>query len=307
MRFELPFRGGVVGRFFVKKEARQFHIRRLGDFDVAVAALYHADFDLFQALHQAGFIGAGKTVFAGQLEGFFQETETKNLGRLREHQVLPGQRGTDFILMYALHGVDRNDADDGCAGNGRFGDDLFDQRRFDEGADGVVHGNEFGIGGECCQRILHRLLTAIATGDEAHGFDGVFLEDQTAGPVEILGAQSDDNFRNGVALQELADGVNEDRRAVQQHELLAADAGFLPAHARAEAGGREDDGDFHKRSLILAYITQTEVCATVRRRYRWRGRRRVRGRGCDPSHALRGCVRQSGRRSFFRRWFAARW
>ena len=28
----------------------------------------------------------------------------------------------------------------------------------------------------------------------------MFLEDQTAGPIEILGAQSDDNLRYGVAL-----------------------------------------------------------------------------------------------------------
>src|SRR5712691_8568351 len=41
--------------------------------------------------------------------------------------------------------------------------------------------------------------------------------------------------------------MHQDRRALQQHELLAAGAGFFPAHARSQTRGRQNDGDFHGR------------------------------------------------------------
>src|SRR5579864_5302143 len=61
----LGSRGRLARHFFGQEQARQFHVGRLGDFDVAIAALHYMDVGLFQALHQAGFVGAAESVYAG--------------------------------------------------------------------------------------------------------------------------------------------------------------------------------------------------------------------------------------------------
>ena len=66
------------------------------------------------------------------------------------------------------------------------------------------------------------------------GFCGMFLMNQAARPIDILGAQRHHDLGDGGAAQELADGMDQDGRAFKQHELFAAGAGFLPAHARAQ-------------------------------------------------------------------------
>ena len=74
-------------------------------------------------------------------------------------------------------------------------------------------------------------ISVTVDGTGAH-FDYVLLLNQAARPLQILAAQSDDDFRNRSALCELARGMHQDRSAFQQHELLAAGAGFFAAHAR---------------------------------------------------------------------------
>src|SRR5665213_2671131 len=73
------------------------------------------------------------------------------------------------------------------------------------------------------------------------------LLDQISRPFQILAAQGDNDLSDRRAVGELAGGVHQNRRAFQQHELLAAGARLFPAHARSQARGGKDDGDFHGR------------------------------------------------------------
>src|ERR1700761_7992164 len=67
-------------------------------------------------------------------------------------------------------------------------------------------------------------------------------------PVEIFGAKSHHDFRDLLGADKFSDGVDEDRRAIQQHELLSAGAFFFgraSPHARTQPGRGNDDGNFH--------------------------------------------------------------
>ena len=114
-----------------------------------------------------------------------------------------------------------------AAGNGRFRNHLFYERRLDERTHGIVNSDEVRIGGERGERVFDRLLTAVAAFDKSHWFYGVFLQDESASPIEIVGAQGDYNLRHGFTLQKFTDGVDEDWCAFKQHELLAAGSGGL--------------------------------------------------------------------------------
>ena len=67
---------------------------------------------------------------------------------------------------------------------------------------------------------------------------------------EIVVPQGDYDFGHLGRREELADSVDENRGAVEQHELLAARAGLFrlaAAHTDAESGSGEDDRYFHSR------------------------------------------------------------
>jgi len=59
------------------------------------------------------------------------------------------------------------------------------------------------------------------------------LMQQAARPIEIFGAQRDHDFAHRRAHQEFTNGVDQNGRAFESHELLAAYARFFAPHARA--------------------------------------------------------------------------
>src|SRR5258706_8205110 len=119
----------------------------------------------------------------------------------------------------------------------------------------------------------------------------MILMNQPARPIQILVPQRDHDFGHRRAVQELTNSVEQDGRAVQQHELLAAGAGFLPAHARPQARGREYDGDFHDRSTIVNRKRGQEPAGACSRK----GRSGRSLSGSAPSLLCTECTRSSKR------------
>src|SRR5487761_2140719 len=169
--------------------------------------------------------------------------------------MLPGKGRADLILVNALDRVHWDNAGDGRAGLRRLGDHLLDKHGIDKRPHGVMDGHQIRIRRERREGVFHRLLATVTAFDKSYSFHRVVLENQAARPVQILGAERHDNLGNGVTLQKFTDSVNQNGRAVQQHELFAAGAGFFTAHARAEPCRWQDDGDFHNGVFILTYTS----------------------------------------------------
>jgi len=113
---------------------------------------------------------------------------------------------------------------------------------------GIMHGNQRNVDADGDERVFDGLLAAVSAFDNADGFVRVLLMDQSASPFHIFGPERYHDFGDGGAVQELADGVDQDRRAFEKHELLAAGTSLFAPHAGSEAGGGEDDGDIHGRT-----------------------------------------------------------
>ena len=95
---------------FGQKQPRQFHVGRPGDLDVAVAALHHAHFHLFQALHQAGFVGAGEAVARARSR---RRASADRSGTPAESAPAPDARAAawrESCSLHPLHRVHRHDA-----------------------------------------------------------------------------------------------------------------------------------------------------------------------------------------------------
>ena len=154
------------------------------------------------------------------------------------------------IFVNALDGVYRHDTGDRRSGPRRFCDHFLHQFRMDERPYRVMYRNQFRVRSERRQRMLHRFLAALATLDESHGFlrmvlVHVLLMNQPLRPIQVFPTQRDHDFADRRAAQEFSDGVDENRRALKRHELLAAHAGLLAPHARAEPRSGQDNGYFH--------------------------------------------------------------
>ena len=162
--------------------------------------------------------------------------------------MLARQSGADLGLVglrasHLLDGVHRNDAHDGGTGFGGFVDHLVDGFQIDERAHGIVHGHQRGIGIERGQRILDGLLAGVPAFHHAHRLAVDFALEQLRDPLEILGrAARRRSHRTRAERGELADGVQQDGRAIEQHELLPAGARFLaevrPMRVPSPAAGR---------------------------------------------------------------------
>ena len=92
----------------------------------------------------------------------------------------------------------------------------------------------------------------------------MLLLNQTTRPIQILAAQGHDNFRNRRAMSEFTRGVHQDRRTLQQHELLAAGAGFFPAHACSQPRGRKNNGYLHGRVYDCNWWDGLRPCSGYR-------------------------------------------
>src|ERR1700747_1711847 len=76
-----------LAAFEIEVEAGEFHVGRLGDFDVAFGTVNDVDV-VAKAFDETGFVGGVDTVGGGFGESFFQEFDMKDLRRLREDDAL---------------------------------------------------------------------------------------------------------------------------------------------------------------------------------------------------------------------------
>ena len=151
--------------------------------------------------------------------------------------------------MYLFHSIDGNDADNGGAGFLGFANDFFDDFERHEGPNRIVNGNELGVLIDSGQSVFDRILARFTTFHGAHGFRKCLTAKELFSPRQVVGSERDNNLGDRWGTYELADGVEENRRAVEQHELLSADAFLLwraPAHARSQARGGNNNGDLHE-------------------------------------------------------------
>src|ERR1700733_135686 len=359
-------RSNLGRHFFRQEQTRQVHVGWLGDLQIAVAARNHADLYLIQAFHQTGFIGACEPVLARFGERALEQVEAKYLRRLRQNQALARNSLADLVAMHLLHRVHGHNADNSGAVFLGFGEYFVQNAMLNKRPHGVVHRHQLGARAERRQSVLHGLLPAIAAFHQAHRLAELFHAQQLAHPLHVLGPQRHYDLRHRVRRSELPDGVEQDGRPFQQHELLPAGArlfGDGSPHACSQPGGWENNCDFHAMYLLACSGADAPVRAgpLVRLNHfmkngRRRGRRlRSRGtappRECPmnlqipqpswmpphrspelPPRAARGPApaalaelvggarcgsgscreqraygRQSGQRSFYRRWFAERW
>src|ERR1035437_9964347 len=232
----------------MKEEARQVHIAGLGDLDVAIAAQHHAHFHV-QALDHAGLVGAEEAVLTRQFESARQQIVVEDLWRLRHHQFLPRQRRPDAHAAggaaHLLHRVHHRHAHDGGAGLGRFVEHLANGFRIDERPHGVVDRHQGSFRTQGRERVLDRLLPAVAAFDGAHAPAGKLPRQHPADPLQILRAHRHYDLSHAVRSRKLAHRMNQDGRAFQQHELLAAGTGLLGG-ALSHTGAQARRGEYHR-------------------------------------------------------------
>ena len=249
------FAGGEAAVVLIEEQAGQFHVAGPGDFDVAFAAEDDADFDGFEALDEARFIGAGEAIAAGLLESLKEDSVAEHLGRLGEDEALAREGGADFgagglRAADLLDGIDGNDADDGGAVGTGFLDGAVDDFYIDKGADSVMNGDEVGIGREGEEGVFDGLLTGIAAGDGVDVDVAFFFVEKVAkkviDPLDVVRADGNYDLADFIGEEKLAHGVGQDGGTIEQHELFAAGASGLgdsAAHPRAQARGGQNDGD----------------------------------------------------------------
>src|ERR1019366_2969131 len=232
----------------------------------------------------------------------------EDLGRLRHHQLFARQGGANpHVIGAASHLLNRvhgGHGHDGRAGLGRLVEDLVNGGQVDEGADRVVDRHQAEFRPQRAQCVLHRFLAAVAALHHAHAAAIEFLREHFADPYGILAAHGDYDGSDALRGSELAYRVHQDRRAIQQHELLAAGAGLLRGaltHPGAQAGRGQYDGDFHVIT-ILSWFSRSEDST-------WAADRSCAPDGRDaPARPQRYArARRICRKSSCRPWSGARW
>ena len=140
-----------LGAFEVEIEAGELHVGGLGDLDVAFGAVHDVDF-VAEAFDDAGFVGSVDLIGERSSESFLEQFGAEDLRRLREDNAFARNCGGDesdilgeAAALYFFHCVHGGDAEDGGAALAGFFDDARDLFAGDEGADGVVDGDELGV------------------------------------------------------------------------------------------------------------------------------------------------------------------
>src|SRR4051794_33921330 len=150
--------------------------------------------------------------------------------------------------MHLLHGIHGNNADNRGSGFVGLANNRLDYVAAYKRPHRIVYRDQFRIVADGGERILDGMLARLAAFDRSYGLRQSMARKKLGGPIQIVGPQSHYDFTYRGAADELADGVNQDRRATEQHELLSAGAFFFgstSAHAGAQASGGDNDGDFH--------------------------------------------------------------
>jgi len=212
------------------------------------------------AFDDRGFVGAEEAVCFGFGEGSLEEVASEALRGLGEDDEFAwdggGDEGAVGGALDLFDGVDGGQADDGCAVFQDGVDGAVDGPGVDEGADRVVDEDDVVFlaveGGE---GVGYGFLAVFAACDdvdavaEAEFFRVLGNLDLYA--FDLAGAHRDVDRGNARDGGEGAQGVDEDGQSAQFEELLGLGGG----HARAEAGGWEDDKYLHNLRSIqrLAY------------------------------------------------------
>ena len=168
--------------------------------------------------------------------------------------------GSHLVAMHLLHRIHRHDAHDGRAVCGRLG----------ESPSQIVSISMNGRTASCtatrsvsdrdgCQSILHRLLPAESPPSTRRtGFGEALL--RAAAPLtqsDILRPQRHHDLGDRRRRHELADGMQQDGRTVQQHELLAAGAGLLRRRLRPMRGTQPGGGRMTETFMQIADLTSS--------------------------------------------------
>src|SRR6266404_715144 len=234
-----------LASFEVQIEAGEFHVGWFGDFDVAFCAVNDVDV-VAETFDKTGFVGSVDAVSGGFGECLFQQFDEKNLRRLREDDAFAGNGAGDqrYILrqtaaLYFLYGVHGGDAKDGGAAFAGFFDDAGNLFAGDEGTNRVVDRDQFHIIANVFEGGGDGFLPCGSALDDTDGLAEFFLMTALLHALHFVGASGENDFADGVARSEAAQGVEKDGRAVQFKKLF----GRFAAHARAHSSGGQDGSD----------------------------------------------------------------
>jgi hypothetical protein len=226
-----------LAAFEVQIEAGQLHVGGLGDFDVAFGAVDDVDI-VTEAFDEAGFVGGVDAVSCGFGESLFQQFDEKNLWSLREHDAFAGNGAGDerdilrqaaaFYFFYRIHGWN---TEDGCSAFAGFFDDAGNLLAGNERANSVVNRDEFHIIANVFEGGGDGFLPRGSALNDTDGLTEFFLAEEFFHAADFIGAGGEDDFRDGVAGSEAAQGVKKDGDAVQFKELFGRFAAHAPAHS----------------------------------------------------------------------------
>src|SRR6266478_3657000 len=234
-----------LAAFKVQIEAGQFHVGWFGDFDVAFGAVDDVDI-VAETFDETGFVGGVHAVRGGFGESLFQKFGLKDLRSLRENDAFAGngagderdvlRQATALNLFYGVHGGNTEDCGAAFAG---FFDDAGNLLASDEWANGVVDSDQFHIVANVFEGGGNGFLPRGSAFDHSNRLAKLFLAEEFFHAADFIGASGEDDFADGVAGSEAAQGVEKDRHAIQFKELF----GRLAAHACAHSSGGQDGSD----------------------------------------------------------------
>src|ERR1700756_3912836 len=171
----------------------------------------------------------------------------KDLGSLRKNDAFAGNGAGDErdILRQAaaLHffdGVHGRDAQDGGSAFASFFDDAGNLFASDERAYRVVHRHQFHIISDVIEGGGDGFLPGGSAFDHSNRLREFFVPKTLFHALDFIGAGGDDDFTDGIAGGEAAQGVEKDGRAVQFEELF----GRFAAHARAHSSGGQEGWEY---------------------------------------------------------------
>jgi len=230
-------------------EAGEFHIRGLGDFDIAFGTLNDMDF-VAEFFDETGFVGGGNAFFLGLCEGTLDELSFEDLRSLREYDAFARNGSGDerdvFGEAGALHLLDsvhRGNGKDGRVTAACFLNDTSDLFDSDEGTDGVVNDDEFRVCRNVFQGLADGALAGICPLHNQRGLSEFFFANAGIEFIDHFGAGGHDDVGDERARGDTTQGVDENGDAVEFEKLF----GHLVAHARAETGSGQNSSDSSHR------------------------------------------------------------
>src|SRR5262249_10210148 len=120
--------------------------------------------------NEARFIRSVILILPRAFEGFLQDLGSKNLRRLRQHEMFARERLTDEFFFGMLDRVDKWNAENRCSALVRLPDDAFDFGKSYEWPNRIVHRNQSGFWLKMLESSGNGILTTFSSADHLHGF-----------------------------------------------------------------------------------------------------------------------------------------